>query len=63
MERPAFTLKWVGEGSEEMVDTEDLDMMEMEVDYFLRLDPLKKLDVYPLLSPPARDGRVRPGER
>ena len=39
VERPAFTLKWVGEGSEEMVDTEDLDMMEM--DYFLRLDPLK----------------------
>ena len=35
VERPAFTLKWVGEGSEEMVDTEDLDMMEMEVDYFL----------------------------
>ena len=61
-------MKWVGEGSEEMVDTEDLDMMEMEVDYFLRLDPMKVRrlpfeDVYPLLSPPARNRGVRPRER
>ena len=26
MERPAFTLKWVGEGKEERVDTDDLRM-------------------------------------
>ena len=27
MERPAFTLKWVGEGKEERVDTDDLRMV------------------------------------
>ena len=26
MERPAFTLKWVGEAKEERVDTDDLKM-------------------------------------
>ena len=30
MERPAFTLKWVGEGKEERVDTEDLRMVMVD---------------------------------
>ena len=30
MERPAFTLKWVGEGKEEeRVDTDDLDCVDL----------------------------------
>ena len=30
MERPAFTLKWVGEGKEERVDTDDLRMVMVD---------------------------------
>ena len=30
MERPALTLKWVGEGKEERVDTDDLRMVECQ---------------------------------
>ena len=28
VERPAFTLKWVGEGKEERVDTDDLKIVD-----------------------------------
>ena len=30
MERPALTLKWVGEGKEERVDTDDLRMLMVD---------------------------------